>query len=111
MMWPPQSVKMHSTPAALSARAARIPPWTGDMRSTSFLGGRRRRRYHRPFERVKSQKHETGGARSRTPRPCDSGIRSPLEDLVADELGAAVVAPGGLVVTLHGRARLAEAHR
>src|SRR5258706_12630702 len=31
MMWPPHRVKMHSTPAALSARPARMPPWTSAM--------------------------------------------------------------------------------
>jgi hypothetical protein len=31
MMWPPHRVNTHSTPASLSARAASLPPWTGDM--------------------------------------------------------------------------------
>src|ERR1700722_4690655 len=37
MMWPPQSVKIVSTPSFLSARATRWPP---DIRAASLLFGR-----------------------------------------------------------------------
>src|SRR5262245_47159344 len=106
MMWPPQSVNKHSTPAAFNARAARIPPWTGDM-GAPRRGGTGAR-YHTPGAGYAPRNARRGARRSALPVERTSGIP---RTLVADEVGAAVVAPGGLVVSLHRGARLAEAHR
>src|SRR3990172_635116 len=58
MMWPPESVKMHSTPSPLRARAASLPPCRGlgsGMRDPSRAPVGAQRRYHQSAEPVKPE--------------------------------------------------------
>src|SRR5262245_57949454 len=103
MMWPPDRVKMQSTPARLSARAASLPPCRGlesAMGGPSCARGGAQRRYHPRSRRV-----------NHGPTAGDEPTVGRISAVVAErELRAPVVAPGRLVVSLHGGVRLAEAH-
>src|SRR5262245_7458645 len=103
MMWPPQRVKMHSTPAALSARPARIPPCTSAMGITSSPG---KERAIDGITAPTRRSNEEGCARGAALHRIESRRRPTL----LREVGPAVVLPRRLVVTLHRGALFAEAH-